>query len=228
MKKIISILIVASMLLFSAVPASCATENDVVNAAKDAGISQTYINMGLNTGNKFSSSKYDKMIEQINLYKLNINKTLGKYFGVSADVFDSSKSKRDADVNFISMSMKEKQDYVSKMSGENKTEFLGSMTNAEKNSCIKQFSTSEMTNILNPLIDFAKTLGFNISIDDISGDVLKFSISDDEGNVIDKSSLGTQTDDVGYDYKMPILLAFAAIILSIGGFIFINKKGEKE
>ena len=102
------------------------------------------------------------------------------------------------------------------------------MTNSERNSVVKQLSTTEITSILTPLVDFAKTLGYNISIDAITGSAIDMTIRDANGNIIDSSSVGAAVDAVGYDYTIPILSVIGAIIFSVTGFVIIDKKMKRR
>lgn len=225
MKKFLLAAIISIAAISVFIPgANAASQDDVTNAARNAGISENYINQGLNMGKSFTSAQYDKMIDYINLYKNSVNKYLAKYFGGSASDYSSKASERDSDQNFINMTMAEKRSYISEMDESSRKEFISSMTNSERNSCIKQFKSSELSDILQPLVDFASSLGFNISIDDLTGDGLSLSIRNDDGNLLDVSTLGGNVDNVGYDYHMPIFLSIFAIATGIGGIVFVNKK----
>jgi hypothetical protein len=233
--KISAILICASMctaMIFPCtVSSKAATMEEVRQAAKDAGVSDFYINQGLKNEDDYTPEQYDKMLEYIADYKDTINIYLAKYFGEEPENYSSQTSDRESDNDFINMSVEEKQQYLFSLSDDEKKKFISTMTNEERNSFIKQLSVNEKTQILTPLIDFADSLGYNISIDSITGSSVDMSIRDDDGNLLDVSSIGVAVDNVGYSYTKIYLTALIMIITSIFGFGAITiavKKSREE
>lgn len=217
-----------ALLLLVPVTGHAATQNDVIKAAKSAGVSDFYINEGLTHADEYTSKQYDEMIRQINNYKKTVNTYLAKYFGGNPDDYSSSNKKREADTKFVSMSMDEKVEYVQKMSDSKRKNFIETMTTSERNSVVKQLSVSELTEILTPLTKFAQSLGFNVTVDSIIDGTISMSIRDKDGNLIDVSTVGTVIDNVGYDYRPLVFTSATAILIAIGGIAFISVKIGKS
>lgn len=229
-RKIVALIcsaVIGLSLSLTAVSASAATMEEVKTAAKDAGVSDFYINQGLKNPDDYTSEQYDEMLIYIANYKNSVNLYLAKYFGGEPEDYSSDKTTRESNNDFINMELTEKQKYLQQMSESERKSFITTMTNSERNSVIKQLSTSEITSILTPLIDFAKTLGYNISIDTITGSQIDMTIRDKDGNIIDSSSIGAVIDDVGYSYTIPIVIVFISICISVTGFVVIEKTMKK-
>ncbi len=230
-KRIVSVLCSAFMGLavFTApVNAFAATMEEVKTAAKDAGVSDFYISQGLKNPDDYTSKQYDEMLVYIKNYKNSVNTYLAKYFGGNPDDYSSGDTSRETNNDFVNMDIAEKQKYLQGLSDSERKSFITTMTNSERNSVVKQLSTTEITSILTPLVDFAKTLGYNISIDAITGSAIDMTIRDANGNIIDSSSVGAAVDDVGYDYTIPILSVIGAVIFSVTGFVIIDKKMKRR
>ena len=68
----------------------------------------------------------------------------------------------------------------------------------------------------------------NITVDNISGEGIDYSVRDSEGNLVDASVIGTQVDDTGWNTTLPVLGSGCAILLSVGGMLYTGKKGFKR
>lgn len=232
MKRIILCLAAAAssllIIIFSSLTAFAASQEDVITAAREAGVSDFYINQGLKNEDDYTSEQYDQMLEQIKNYKDTVNIYLAKYFGGNPEIYSSSDEKRESDADFINMTMDEKTAYIYSLSDGERDRFIKTMTNSERNSVIKQLSANEITQILTPLIDFAKTLGFNVSIDSITGDGVSMSFRDEDGNLLDVTTVGAAIDDVGYSYTLTIFIPLLLIIISAAGIIIIASANRKR
>ena len=130
--------------------------------------------------------------------------------------------------SFINMTLEEKKAYVKSLPPEEQADFLRSLSTAERNSIIKQLGTDSQSEIAQGFIELSKQLGMNITVDNISGEGIDYSVRDSEGNLVDASVIGTQVDDTGWNTTLPVLGSGCAILLSVGGMLYTGKKGFKR
>lgn len=123
-------------------------------------------------------------------------------------------------VDFSSMTEEEKDDYIAGLSTE------------EKNQIIKDLDRETQLEIIDSLIDASSSLGLNVSVDNLTKDKIEYSIRDNEGGIVDISSMGVIVDDTGIDYTILILCALTLILLSAGGImasaVYMNRKSTER
>lgn len=125
---------------------------------------------------------------------------------------------------FISMSYDEKIEFVNSLPQEEKTQFMSNLTTAERNSIIKQMSLDNKTEIVNSIVEAGKSMGYNFSVDELSGDNISLSMRDNEGTLIGVTKFGTNVDDTGKNYTNLVLSMIAIIGISGYGLFKISKK----
>lgn len=125
---------------------------------------------------------------------------------------------------FINMSYDEKIEFVNSLPQEEKTQFMSNLTTAERNSIIKQMSLDNKTEIVNSIVEAGKSMGYNFSVDELSGDNISLSMRDSEGTLIGVTKFGTNVDDTGKNYTNLVLSMIAIIGLSGYGLFKISKK----
>lgn len=125
---------------------------------------------------------------------------------------------------FINMSYDEKIEFVNSLPQEEKTQFMSNLTTAERNSIIKQMSLDNKTEIVNSIVEAGKSMGYNFSVDELSGDNISLSMRDNEGTLIGVTKFGTNVDDTGKNYTNLVLSMIAIIGISGYGLFKISKK----
>ena len=140
----------------------------------------------------------------------------------------ASSTERPSDMNFIKMSAEEKKAYLQKMAEDERAKFLADMTTAERNSILKQMSTEDKADIMSQFADIGKQMGMNVTVDKIDGNDISYSVRDADGNLIDSSTIGTRTDDTGWDLTVPVLISVSAVLLSAGGIIWMSRSMTKR
>lgn len=133
-----------------------------------------------------------------------------------------------SDKVFINMTAEEKKAYIMAMPEEERVRFLASLTTAERNSIIKQMSTDDKADLMGQFADIGKSLGMNVTVDQIDGNDISYSVRDGEGNLIDSASIGTQVDDTGWDLTVPFVLSAAAVAGSVGGMLYLAGRMRKK
>ena len=126
------------------------------------------------------------------------------------------------------MTLEEKVAYVQSLPEEERAKFMASLSNTEKNSIIKQLSLNDKTDIINKLIETGKTMGFYFTVDDLEDDKLTISARDEEGKLIDVSSMGVVVDDTGISHTGLISGLLTGVAAAGAGLYLIGRKLGKE
>jgi hypothetical protein len=129
-----------------------------------------------------------------------------------------------AEEEFISMTYDEKVEFVNSLPQEEKTLFMNNLTTAERNSIIKQMSLDDKADIVNSIVEAGKSMGYNFSVDELSGSNISLSMRDDEGTLIGVTKFGTSVDDTGKDYTALVLSMLALAGVSGYALFKISKK----
>lgn len=129
---------------------------------------------------------------------------------------------------FIKMTLAEKKAYVSSLPADQQAAFLQNLTTAERNSIIKQLDAESKSEIAQGFIDLSKQLGMNITVDNIDKNGIDYSVRDDNGNLIDSSTIGTQVDNTGWDLTLPIAGASGMLFAAVGGIALNTAHSRKR
>lgn len=135
---------------------------------------------------------------------------------------------RPSDKEFINMTLEEKKEYLNSMPQAEKEAFVNTMTSQERNSVIKQLSASDKAAIISNFMEVGEEFGISFNIDELSGDNLKISAHDEEGNLVNVTSMGVTIDPTGNSYTVPVAAAAGMLILSAGGMIFLVRRNRQE
>lgn len=146
--------------------------------------------------------------------------------GSSTSVSTTTAAQTKPNKSFASMTLEEKKAYVATMSEAERQDFLNNLTVDERNSIIKQLSADDKTDIAQIFIDTMKQMGFSMTVDDI--DNLDISVRDQDGVLIDSSSISTIVEDTGWDLRAPFFLAVTAMAVSLGGFAWFAVRTMKR
>jgi len=254
MKKLIKIICVlsasisvfASPVLINKVTA--ATKEDVIAAAQQAGISDIYLQQGLNylDSTNYTPEQYDQIIGQIYSYKNSTDEAIEKYFEGGSEqtqpavteisVVETTKQENIAGntntevvatkqtEKFVALSPEEQKEKLSNMTTEEKKEFISSLSSQEKNAIIKNLPNEDKIEIINELINTGSQLGMNFTVDEFTNDSLFFSVRDDKGELVDVSSMGIVIDETGINYSKIMIICGVIILLSSIGMAITFKK----
>ena len=245
-KSILSFAVSASMILMlkNTVSVSAATKEDVVAAARDAGFSEVYIQQGINyleANPNYTSADYDSMIVALYNYAETVDKAFDEYLDKkdppASDPSDPSQtqppaqqttpSQTESQTNPVQPTDTPKKDYAS-MTPEEKKNYVAGLTNQEKNQILKDLDKDKQLEIINGIIDASSALGMNVTVDELTGDSIKYSIRNDEGNIVDSSAMGVIIDDTGFNYTALILSSLAVIILSGSGIVLLSVRQRRK
>lgn len=251
-KKIITLLAavtVSALPLSGGMTASAATVDDVIAAAYAAGWPDWMVQEAVNmfAGGDYTSEQCDKAIAQIYQYNEEAGKQIEEQFGITSTTQPvqttvtasqggavttttvTTKAARPSDQTFIDASLEEKKEYLNSMTEEEKQEFINTMTDKERNSVLKQLSASDKAALISSFMEVGKEFGISFSIDEISGDSLSISASDENGKLVNVSSMSMSVDPTGKSYTMPVAIGVGMLVVSAAGIAFLlGKNGNKK
>ena len=229
--------------------ASATTKEDVIAAARAAGFPEVYVQAGINKLNEeeYTSEDYDSFIAALHTYEDEIWEKINQQFGTVTTAPESGDSSTTVTTTapvqtegsgsvvtttkqkpFINMTLEEKVAYVQSLPEEERAKFMASLSTTDKNSIIKQLSLNDKTDIINKLIETGKTMGFYFTVDDLEDDKLTISARDEEGKLIDVSSMGVVVDDTGISHTGLISGLLTGVAAAGAGLYLIGRKLGKE
>ncbi len=129
---------------------------------------------------------------------------------------------------FINMTLDEKKEYVASLPENERAGFIAGLSNTERNSVIKQMSTESQANIASGFIQLGEQFGMHISVDQLDGSGINYSVRNSDGTLIDVSSVGTSVDDTGWNTTVPVLGGSAMILGAVGGLILLTRRQRRE
>ena len=77
-------------------------------------------------------------------------------------------------------------------------------------------------------MDVGKEFGITFNIDELSGDNVQISAHDENGNLVNVTSMGVTIDPTGNSYTVPIAAASGLMLLSVGGILFLIRKSSRH
>ena len=129
---------------------------------------------------------------------------------------------------FVNMTLDEKKDYVASLPETERAGFIAGLSTSERNSVIKQMSADSQANIASGFIQLGEQFGMHISVDQLDGSGINYSVRNGDGTLIDVSSVGTTVDDTGWNTTVPVLAGSAMILGAAGGLILLTRRQRKE
>lgn len=129
---------------------------------------------------------------------------------------------------FVNMTLDEKKEYVASLPEEERVGFIAGLSTTERNSVIKQMSTDSQANIASGFIQLGEQLGMHISVDQLDGNGINYSVRSSDGTLIDVSSVGTSVDDTGWNTTIPVLAGSAMILGAVGGLMMLVRRRHGE
>ena len=153
--------------------------------------------------------------------------TTGKN-GETVSTVTTTTTARKSDRKFINMTAEEKKQYILSMSEEERVKFLANLTAAERKSILKQLSADDKADLMQDFAEIGKSLGMNVTVDNIGENDISYSVRDGNGDLIDSSSVGTRVDDTGWDLTVPVLGASGTMVFSAGGLVLLSRSGSRR
>ena len=70
----------------------------------------------------------------------------------------------------------------------------------------------------------------HISVDQLDGNGINYSVRSSDGTLIDVSNVGTTVDDTGWNTTVPVLAGSAMILGAVGGLMMLvrRRNGEEQ
>ena len=228
---------------------SATSKDDVVAAARNAGLPETLVQQGINylQSGTFTSEQYDSMIAIIGSFAGMKEEEIINHLNNSGIQVEVPKQPTETEQpvqtepqppveNVVPDSSQpaesqpleqspaenapvletEKKDFAS-LTDEEKKEYIAGLTPAEQNQIIKDLDRETQLEIINKLIDASSELGMNVTVDSLTNDTLKYSVVNNNGEIVDISSVGVIVDDTGIDYTMLVVGALSVILISVSG-----------
>lgn len=245
-KTLAAVFSAAAVVMSGGLTASAATVDDVIAAAYAAGWPDWMVQEAVNmfSGGDYTSEQCDKAIAQIYQYNEEAGKQIAEQLGVTPPaaattttapaasgnqtVTTTVTTERKSDQTFIDASLEEKKEYLNSMTPEEKQEFVDTMTDKEKNSVLKQLDAGDKAALISNFMEVGEEFGINFSIDEISGDSLVISASDENGRLVNVSSMSVSVDPTGKSRALPIIAGGALLIISAAGAAVLLKGRKQE
>lgn len=232
-----------------------ATVDECAEVARSYGVSESAIQSAYNAyyanPDKYTSEDFDVIIDTLHLYGSDSDALIKSYFGITdnpdspetpetptqpattapADNNSSSAETTtvtEKDTSFADMDISQKADYINSLPESERSSFIENLSTEERNSIIKQLPIDDKTELLSRFAEAGKQMGLNMTVDEITNDSVSLSVRNDEGVLVDQSSMGVIVEDTGYDYRMIFALVSAGIIASSAGIFLIFRKISKD
>ncbi|MBQ8515865.1 MAG: hypothetical protein IJ496_10760 [Ruminococcus sp.] len=140
----------------------------------------------------------------------------------------TSSQSRPSDKDFIHMTLEEKKAWLGSLSEEERQAFASTMTDAERNSILKQLSASDKAALLSSFMDVGAELGITFNIDELTSENVSISAYDEEGRLVNMSSMSMTIDPTGHSYTVPIAAGTGLLLVSAGGMLFLLRRKRTE
>lgn len=257
-KSVISGITALCCMAFPALSADCATVDDCAEVARSYGVSESAIQSAYNAyyanPEAYTSEDFDMVIQTLHLYGTDSDKAIKAYFGITdtpdtpsepseepvhtetkpyedspaGAVTTETTTKSEPDTDFINMTIDEKSEYINSLPESERGTFIDNLTTEERNSIIKQLPMDDKTELLSRFAEAGEQMGLNMTVDEITDDSISLSIRNNDGMLVDQSSLGIIVEDTGYDYRLIFGAVSALILVSVFGISLIFRKISKD
>ena len=257
-KSVISGITALCCMAFPALSADCATVDDCAEVARSYGVSESAIQSAYNAyyanPEAYTSEDFDMVIQTLHLYGTDSDKAIKAYFGITdtpdtpsepseepvqtetkpsedsqaGAVTTETTTESEPDTDFINMTIDEKSEYINSLPESERGTFIDNLTTEERNSIIKQLPMDDKTELLSRFAEAGEQMGLNMTVDEITDDSISLSIRNNDGTLVDQSSLGIIVEDTGYDYRLIFGAVSALILVSVFGISLIFRKISKD
>ena len=142
---------------------------------------------------------------------------------------DGTKFDRISKEDFIKLSYDEKMAYISSFTPDQQQVIIDNLSPEERRSILKQLPVDQKVDVVNGLSDAMKTMGLNISIEEVSDDSLELSMRNESGELVSVSNAVTLVEETGYDRRKIFAVAGALFAVSaIGLYILIHQTFNRK
>ena len=243
MRRPLAALAAAAALLAgtSALPAHAYTAEDIAEKMREVGTPESQVQAAYNDmlSGGYDESWYDIAYEELEQDAERFKQRLRDYYGIPApetpDVTpetpdvpadtlyapDGSVVERISDAEFIDMSYEAKQAYIDGLDDASKQRFLASLSDKARNSMVKSLPAADQAAFADILIDAADAVGMQMTVDQIGGGTVDYTVRDQEGVVIDRASVGIAIDETGISHTLAG--AAAAVLASLTGLVLVYR-----
>lgn len=136
---------------------------------------------------------------------------------------DGSEINRISKEQFIALSYDEKMTYLSTFTDEQQTVIINNLSPEEYKSMLKQLPNDDKLLIVDDLTNMVDDFGINMTVDEISGDNISYSMKNSDGELIGAGSFKETVDNTGYDRRGIFTLCGALVFAGIAGLFVLVK-----
>lgn len=129
---------------------------------------------------------------------------------------------------FVQMTLDEMKAYVNSLPEEERAEFLFNLTPEQRRSILRQLPVERKAEVAEGMAEFGRTIGLNVTVDSADEDGVKLSVRDEDGKLIDSTSLGLTVDPTGWDTTLPVLGGAGMVLAACGGLYLIGRRQKEE
>lgn len=254
-KGITAVITALCSMALPSMSAYSATVDDCAAVARSYGVSESAIQSAYNAyyanPDAYTSEDFDMIIDTLHLYGTDSDAAIKAYFGITDTpsqpseepvqtettppessqaeaVTTETTTKSEQNTDFIDMTIDQKAEYINSLPESERGTFIENLSTEERNSIIKQLPIDDKTELLSRFAEAGEQMGLNMTIDEITNDSVSLSIRNNEGTLVDQSSMGIIVEDTGYDYRMIFAFVSAGIIASATGIYLIYRKISKD
>lgn len=142
---------------------------------------------------------------------------------------DGTKFDRISKDDFIKLSYDEKMAYISSFSPDQQQVIIDNLSPEERRSILKQLPVDQKVDAVKGLSDAMKTMGLNISIEEVSDGSLELSMRNESGELVSVSNAVTLVEETGYDRRKIFAAAGALFVVSaVGLYILIHQTFKRK
>ena len=126
---------------------------------------------------------------------------------------DGTKFDRISKDDFIKLSYDEKMAYISSFSPDQQQVIIDNLSPEERRSILKQLPVDQKVDAVKGLSDAMKTMGLNISIEEVSDDSLELSMRNESGELVSVSNAVTLVEEKDFCCRRSIIRCFCCRIV---------------
>lgn len=166
----------------------------------------------------------DRLIE----YYMRMNETTAPPADEPAQTTTTTAVTGPGGIAFSDMTLQQKREYIMSLPEDERIAFLASLTPEERNSILRQLDSNRQNQAMQGMLDIAQQLGMHAAVDiDDDGNV-RMSLRDENGNLLDSSSITLHVDATGWNTTLPVLGAAAVMLGAAGGLLFLTRRCNKQ
>ena len=219
MRRPLAALAAAAALLagMAALPAHAYTAEDIAEKMREVGTPESQVQAAYNDmlSGGYDESWYDIAYEELEQDAERFKQRLRDYYGIPAP--------ETPDVTPDTPDVPAEDDALYAPDGAVVARFLASLSDKARNSMIKSLPAADQAAFADILIDAADAVGMQMTVDQIGGGTVDYTVRDQEGVVIDRASVGIAIDETGISHTLPYAGAAAAVLASLTGLALVYR-----